>query len=448
MSGTKPRSWTETTIESAIDTLANLTSVQGRTVTLADANLDVLFGWDDSAGAYDNFALADITTEGAPADGDFVLIYGAEGDLRKVDWADLPGAGSGIANVVEDTSPELGGDLESNNFDIKMEQFSADAVDAEIIFQKSRNASIGSHTVVQDDDDLGSILFQGSDGTNFETAAMIVAEVDGSPGNNDMPGRLGFYTTPDASTTPVQRMRISQDGTVYLGDGDPVNTLFGFVPTFSMGGEISQADWNNDSNGSSNFMVKSRGGSSGVHAVVQDGDDLGGIWFAGSDGGEFVAAALIFAEVDGTPGDNDMPGRLSFHTTADAGSFPTERLRIHSNGRITAANGAISHFWVYWTANSTTILASYNMTSIADTGVGDADGTIDVDFSSVNWAGFVCTNDATNGWDAEEVQGSGFNARAAGTFGVLCATITDGGTAVTSLTDPEQWQVVGFGVSA
>lgn len=102
-------------------------------------------------------------------------------------------------------------------------------------------------------------------------------------------------------------------------------------------------------------------------------------------------------------------------------------------------------FWVQWTGNSTTILSSYNMTSIADTGVGDADGTIATDFSSANWAASVDTQDTTLAWDAANVQGSGFNAKAAGTFGVLCSTITDGGTAVASLTDPDQWCVIGFG---
>ena len=84
----------ESTIESAIDTLANLTSIQGLTVTFADAGFDVLSGWDDTASAHKNFALADIATEAAPAAGDFALIYGAEGDLRKVDWS---GVGSAIA---------------------------------------------------------------------------------------------------------------------------------------------------------------------------------------------------------------------------------------------------------------------------------------------------------------------------------------------------------------
>lgn len=102
-------------------------------------------------------------------------------------------------------------------------------------------------------------------------------------------------------------------------------------------------------------------------------------------------------------------------------------------------------FWVKWTANSTTIVVSYNMASIADTAIGDADGTIATDFSGADWCGVVTTFDTTNGWDNEECQGCGLNAQAAGTFGVLCSTITDGATAVCSLTDPDNWHVVGFG---
>jgi hypothetical protein len=53
---------TESTIEAAIGTLANLTSIQGRTVTLADAGADALLGWDDSASAYQNLSAADART--------------------------------------------------------------------------------------------------------------------------------------------------------------------------------------------------------------------------------------------------------------------------------------------------------------------------------------------------------------------------------------------------
>jgi|CXWL01.1.fsa_nt_gi hypothetical protein len=52
---------TEITIEAAIDTLVNLTSIQGRTVTLADAGANAIFGWDDVAGAYENLSAAEAT---------------------------------------------------------------------------------------------------------------------------------------------------------------------------------------------------------------------------------------------------------------------------------------------------------------------------------------------------------------------------------------------------
>lgn len=51
---------TESTIEAAIDTLANLTSVQGRTVTLADAGANAIFGWDDAASAYENLTQSEV----------------------------------------------------------------------------------------------------------------------------------------------------------------------------------------------------------------------------------------------------------------------------------------------------------------------------------------------------------------------------------------------------
>jgi hypothetical protein len=47
---------------------------------------------------------------------------------------------------------------------------------------------------------------------------------------------------------------------------------------------------------------------------------------------------LSTAEVDGTPGANDMPGRLVFSTTADEAATPTERMRITSYGTFLASN--------------------------------------------------------------------------------------------------------------
>jgi hypothetical protein len=69
----------------------------------------------------------------------------------------------------------------------------------------------------------------------------------------------------------------------------------------------------------------------------------------GADGSELVEAALILAEVDGTPGANDMPGRLIFSTTADGASSPTERMRINNGG----ATGFFNAGDTVWSASST-----------------------------------------------------------------------------------------------
>ncbi len=46
--------------QTAITTLANLVSVQGLTLTLADAGADAILGWDDSAAAYENLTQAEV----------------------------------------------------------------------------------------------------------------------------------------------------------------------------------------------------------------------------------------------------------------------------------------------------------------------------------------------------------------------------------------------------
>ena len=89
------------------------------------------------------------------------------------------------------------------------------------------------------------------------------------------------------------------------------------------------------------MLSGTRGSSVSSYTVVQSGDGLGTIDFIGADGGEFVTAAQIQCQVDGTPGDNDMPGRLIFSTTADGASSVTERLRIDSNGNFIFKNGAL-----------------------------------------------------------------------------------------------------------
>ena len=88
---------------------------------------------------------------------------------------------------------------------------SADAFGPIIALGKSRNASVGGNTVVNSGDECGTLDFQGNDGTEFVSLATITGAVDGTPGANDMPGRLVFSTTADGAASPTEALRITND---------------------------------------------------------------------------------------------------------------------------------------------------------------------------------------------------------------------------------------------
>ncbi len=86
---------------------------------------------------------------------------------------------------------------------------------------QSQSCTIGTQTVLNDGDIMGGINFIGSDGTDMASVgAAIRGSVDGTPGSNDMPGRLTFLTTADNAASPTERMRIDSRGTVAIGTPD------------------------------------------------------------------------------------------------------------------------------------------------------------------------------------------------------------------------------------
>lgn len=96
-------------------------------------------------------------------------------------------------------------------------RFSADSTATQLSFIKSRNTTVGSYgAVVNSGDSLGTIQFAGDDGTNRIPGASIIAAVDGTPGTNDMPGRLVFSTTADGASTLTERLRIASTGAIGL----------------------------------------------------------------------------------------------------------------------------------------------------------------------------------------------------------------------------------------
>ncbi len=94
-----------------------------------------------------------------------------------------------------------------------IQRFSADANGNDIVFSKSRNGSLNSHTIVQSGDTLGGVTFYGSNGTTYDAAARIYSTVDGTPGASaDMPGNLIFQTTPNGTATLATVLTLANNG--------------------------------------------------------------------------------------------------------------------------------------------------------------------------------------------------------------------------------------------
>jgi Chaperone of endosialidase len=108
-------------------------------------------------------------------------------------------------------------------------------------------------------------------------------------------------------------------------------------------------------------IQKSRGAAVGTNTIVQSGDEIGAIGFFGANGTSYTAAAAIYAHVDGTPGaTNDMPGRLTFYTTADGAGAWSERMRIDNAGNVGIGGTPAWKFDVQGSLNGDFVMRHYN----------------------------------------------------------------------------------------
>jgi hypothetical protein len=99
---------------------------------------------------------------------------------------------------------------------------------AYLTFAKQRSGAAGGNTVVQNNDIIGELRFNAGDGTDCDSlTGLITCRVDGTPGNNDMPGRLVFSTTADGAASPTERMRIRSTGVVGTQRGLVIGSLDG-----------------------------------------------------------------------------------------------------------------------------------------------------------------------------------------------------------------------------
>jgi len=287
---------------------------------------------------------------------------------------------------------------------------SANAGGCGLYLAKSRNATIGSNTIVQSGDELGRITFSGDDGTNLNTqGAQIAAHVDGTPGENDMPGRLSFYTTADGAASVTERVRIDSAGAVILSNtfnsnSDISPALCIGSSSYSRPGIVIRGNTTNkgdisfcDNSGSDS----SEGVSEGLIRYDHDGDYM---CFHAADEERFRILATGYAEFagasdirvtfgsQGTAGTNDSnwiraDGQNLMYNNAGTGGAHkwevggSEKMRIAGDGEVFIGEG-------FGDTNRSTLL-SISGTNANPTGVWTQLGIYSSDSQAANYGGSI-----------------------------------------------------------
>jgi hypothetical protein len=189
--------------------------------------------------------------------------------------------GSGISNLVEDTSPQLGGNLDVNSYSI---------------------VSTSNGNIALDPNGSGTIQLN----ANITTT-----------GNITKTGELNITPT---TLLSIGRNTDQIDGNLYI-------TRNSYSSAIAQG--VTFAQHHNTPDTVNHTFYRSRGTSAAQLAVTQ-GDKLGEIVFAGFEGTGPVFGARIDVTVDGTVATSRIPTKIAFITNSTVNT--TVRAEISSTG--------------------------------------------------------------------------------------------------------------------
>jgi hypothetical protein len=186
-----------------------------------------------------------------------------------------------------------------------------DANGAYFYLSKARGTTIGGSTIVQDGDVSGAIVFTAADGTDMTSkVAQIQANVDGTPGSNDTPGSLQFYTTADGASSVTERMRIDDNGNVRINNG-------------------AGANFTVDDDNSRSLTVAAASNANAMYVAHSSGRGVG---YFGYDGG---GDRLIIA-CDNGSGSNSIQFSVNAGSSSDTNNVDgiAAAMTIDSSGRL------------------------------------------------------------------------------------------------------------------
>lgn len=250
----------------------------------------------------------------------------------------------------------------SDQTSIYLTTYRNDNVGGRLDFLKSRGDG-SSFTSIADGDVIGTVRFQGDDGTGVVSSAQIVSEVDGVVSTGKIPGKLRFSTA-DSLGTMRQAAEIGSDQIFTINTAfETRNANFNLKSAVStQTSKIAQFD-------------RSRG-SNTAPTVVQNSDHIYSLRFAGHDGTDYRLSSQIRGEVAGVPSAGIVPGQIRIMTTDSTGATQTAILvksdqNVTFNGPITVKTFADA------TARDTAIPTPTAGMIIFNTGTGKFQGNVD-----------------------------------------------------------------------
>ena len=294
-----------------------------------DSSGRVGIGQSANLGSYDSSADRLVVGDGSADEGITIVSGQSVGHHGSIFFADGTGSTNSKRGQIR---------YEQNNETMKFATAGSERLRIDSSGRLLLGLSSGTSALLQVDE--GAQVFGAANDGNSSCLTMDYTSSTGRiMGHGSSGGNLAFFTNLSGSGV-TERMRIDTAGRLLIGHSVSQTIGSNSHPLVQLNVNSNQqvltlARFENASAGPSMNLGKSRASSAGNYTVVQNGDSLGSIQFSGADGTDLISrGAAIEAQVDGTPGSNDMPGRLVFMTSADGSDSPTERLRIDSSGRL------------------------------------------------------------------------------------------------------------------
>ena len=378
----------------------------------------------------------------------------------------IAGYTSSIATVSAGSSVTPNFEIIGSSFSASAEgiyRYSASSGAGRLIFSKSRTDTIGSQAAVISSDDVGVISYSASDGTAFIEAARITAAVDGTPGTNDMPGRLVFSTTADGASTATERMRITSAGNVGIGGTPTVGqtlvvskNITGATTSFGVNAAATVQSDVTTSVVSIRSSASTAAAAFTLPSLIQFQANQGTIGATSSVTNQFgfvAESSLIGATnnygfygnitsgtnrfnlyMNGTA-NNYMAGRLGIGTTSVADALvpcainPTGGATIYGFRQFGTVQSDVTNNWIAYQSVPNTAAAAFTLTNVQHFVAGQ--GTIGASSVVTNQFGFVAQANLTGATNNYAFYGN----IAAPTSGITTAgtisTISSSGTTVT-----------------